>query len=85
MSVNSVNFNPQLDKLRSQISELVQQFAEIAYAPKTFIPGKSTVPVSGKVIGANELKMMVDASLDGWLTTGRFGCNLPGRTYLNIL
>jgi CDP-6-deoxy-D-xylo-4-hexulose-3-dehydrase len=79
MSVNSVNFNPQLDKLRSQISELVQQFAEIAYAPKTFIPGKSTVPVSGKVIGANELKMMVDASLDGWLTTGRFNTMFEQR------
>ena len=79
MSINSVNFNPQLDKLRSQISELVQQFAEIAYAPKTFIPGKSTVPVSGKVIGANELKMMVDASLDGWLTTGRFNTMFEQR------
>ena len=30
------------------------------------------VPPSGKVIGAAELKNMVEASLDGWLTTGRF-------------
>jgi len=30
------------------------------------------VPPSGKVMGATELKYMVDASLDGWLTTGRF-------------
>ena len=30
------------------------------------------MPPSGKVIGATELKYMVDASLDGWLTTGRF-------------
>ncbi|MBL4863272.1 MAG: lipopolysaccharide biosynthesis protein RfbH, partial [Crocinitomicaceae bacterium] len=29
-------------------------------------------PPSGKVIGYRELQMMVDASLDGWLTTGRF-------------
>jgi CDP-6-deoxy-D-xylo-4-hexulose-3-dehydrase len=37
-----------------------------------FTPGVSEVPVSGKVIGALELKNMVEASLDGWLTTGRF-------------
>ena len=30
------------------------------------------VPVSGKVLGARELQLMVEASLDGWLTTGRF-------------
>jgi CDP-6-deoxy-D-xylo-4-hexulose-3-dehydrase len=72
MNTITVNFQPQLDKLRSQISDLVQQYADIAYEPKVFVPGESAVPVSGKVIGANELKMMVNASLDGWLTTGRF-------------
>jgi CDP-6-deoxy-D-xylo-4-hexulose-3-dehydrase len=72
MNATTVNFQPQLDKLRSQISDLVQQYADIAYKPKVFVPGESAVPVSGKVIGANELKMMVNASLDGWLTTGRF-------------
>jgi len=72
MSLTAVNFQPQLDKLRSQISELVRQYAEIAHAPKPFVPGQSAVPVSGKVIGAKELQLMVDASLDGWLTTGRF-------------
>lgn len=67
-----VKFQPQLDKLRSQISELVQQYAELACMPEPFVPGHSHVPVSGKVIGAKELQLMVDASLDGWLTTGRF-------------
>ncbi|MCO5975790.1 lipopolysaccharide biosynthesis protein RfbH [Ideonella oryzae] len=79
MSATPVNFQPQLDKLRSQISELVQQYADIAYAPKPFVPGQTAVPVSGKVIGANELKMMVDASLDGWLTTGRFNAMFEQR------
>lgn len=63
---------PELVQLRSQISDLVQQYAEIAYVPKPFVGGESPVPVSGKVIGASELKMMVEAALDGWLTTGRF-------------
>ena len=37
-----------------------------------FEAGKTIIPPSGKVIGATELQYMVDASLDGWLTTGRF-------------
>jgi CDP-6-deoxy-D-xylo-4-hexulose-3-dehydrase len=60
------------DSLRAEIGRLVQQYAELALAPKPFEAGRSTVPVSGKVIGAPELQMMVEASLDGWLTTGRF-------------
>jgi CDP-6-deoxy-D-xylo-4-hexulose-3-dehydrase len=79
MSTNTVTFEPQLDKLRSQISQLVQQYADIAYAPKPFVPGQSDVPVSGKVIGAKELQYMVDASLDGWLTTGRFNAMFEER------
>ena len=61
-----------LDALRSQINELVKKYAEIAYEPKPFVPGETPVPVSGKVVGSKELELMVDASLDGWLTTGRF-------------
>jgi CDP-6-deoxy-D-xylo-4-hexulose-3-dehydrase len=79
MNTTPVSFQPQLDKLRNQISELVQQYADIAYAPKPFVPGLSAVPVSGKVIGAKELQLMVDASLDGWLTTGRFNAMFEER------
>jgi CDP-4-dehydro-6-deoxyglucose reductase, E1 len=79
MTTTTINFQPKLDKLRSQISELVQQYADIAYEPKPFIPGESAVPVSGKVIGAKELQLMVEASLDGWLTTGRFNAMFEER------
>ncbi len=61
-----------LDKLRQEIRKLVNHYAEIAYRPRPFQPGTTVVPPSGKVIGAAELVNMVDASLDGWLTTGRF-------------
>ena len=64
--------NEKLDSLRSEINELVKKYAEIAYEPQPFVPGETPVPVSGKVIGSKELEFMVDASLDGWLTTGRF-------------
>ncbi len=60
------------DALRAEIAALVQQFADITYAPKPFTPGEMPVPVSGKLIGTKELQLMVEASLDGWLTTGRF-------------
>lgn len=58
--------------IRSEIIELVGRYAALAYSDKAFQPGSSVVPPSGKVIGATELQYMVDASLDGWLTTGRF-------------
>ena len=74
------------EQLRSQIAELVQQFADITYAPKPFVAGQSAVPVSGKVLGAKELQLMVEASLDGWLTTGRFNAEFEQRlaAYLGV-
>lgn len=80
MSTTSpVTFQPQLDQIRKDIAQLVQQYADIAYAPKPFVPGETAVPVSGKVLGAQELKLMVEASLDGWLTTGRFNAAFEAR------
>ena len=58
--------------IRNEILNLVNDYSNINFKQKEFIPGVSEVPVSGKVIGALELKNMVEASLDGWLTTGRF-------------
>jgi CDP-6-deoxy-D-xylo-4-hexulose-3-dehydrase len=64
--------NEKTEILRSQIAQLVEQYATIAFAEQPFTPGVHSVPPSGKKIGAEELKLMVEASLDGWLTTGRF-------------
>ena len=59
-------------QLRQQIAQLVDEYAAIAMAPRPFEAGKTVIPPSGKVIDGAELKNMVEASLDGWLTTGRF-------------
>ncbi|MBL4833178.1 MAG: lipopolysaccharide biosynthesis protein RfbH [Pseudomonas sp.] len=67
------------ENLRLEISKLVEQYATIALAPKPFVPGDSVIPPSGKVIGARELQMMVEASLDGWLTTGRFNAEFEQK------
>ena len=60
------------NELRLEIAELVEKFANLKHKKKLFKPGRTALPASGKVIDAKELKFMVDASLDGWLTAGRF-------------
>ena len=60
------------DKIRKEISELVHKFGELSFISQSFNPGQTIIPPSGKLIGSEELQMMVDACLDGWLTTGRF-------------
>tara|TARA_R110001606_G_scaffold178752_1_gene325426 strand:+ start:9197 stop:10513 length:1317 start_codon:yes stop_codon:yes gene_type:complete len=60
------------ETLRTEIAALVEQYAKLQYQEKMFIAGETVIPPSGKVIGATELQYMVEASLDGWLTTGRF-------------
>lgn len=64
--------NPKAEELRQQILALVEEYALIAHAQKDFVPGQSSVAVSGKVYGAPEMKSLVDSALDFWLTTGRF-------------
>ncbi|MBF0561312.1 MAG: lipopolysaccharide biosynthesis protein RfbH [Alphaproteobacteria bacterium] len=58
--------------LRATILELVERYARLAHAPEPFVAGLSPVPVSGRVYGPEDLRTLVDSSLDFWLTTGRF-------------
>jgi CDP-4-dehydro-6-deoxyglucose reductase, E1 len=58
--------------LREEALSAARRYAEEALAKDEFVPGESTVRVAGRVIGARELEALVDASLDGWLTEGRF-------------
>ena len=71
--------NAKTQALRAQIATLVEEYAAIALAPERFLAGASAVPPSGKLLDAAELKNMVDASLDGWLTTGRFNAEFEKR------
>src|SRR5450759_4643345 len=70
--------NPVIDtdaraaELRSQILSLAAEYARLVHAPSPFIPWVSPVPVSGKTVGVPEAQALVSASLDCWLTTGRF-------------
>ena len=61
-----------LEELRSQIIGLGKQYFELSQAPKAFEPGVTFLPANGKVMAANDLGMLIEASLDMWLTAGRF-------------
>ena len=60
------------DALKAQILDLVRLYNEQAIQPVPFDPETGVVPPSGKVIGGREREYMVEASLEAWLTTGRF-------------
>jgi CDP-4-dehydro-6-deoxyglucose reductase, E1 len=59
-------------EIREQILALVAEYHSAAFPCQTFEPGVSPVPVSGRVFDEKDLQHLVDASLDFWLTTGRF-------------
>ena len=67
------------EQLREQIIKLVAQYGALASQPKPFEPGVTVVPPAGKVVGAPEMELMVHASLDAWLTTGRFNDQFEAR------
>ena len=71
--------NAKTNALRTQIAALVEEYATIALAADPFMPGMTTIPPSGKVLDSAELKYMVEASLDGWLTTGRFNAEFEKK------
>ena len=60
------------DQLRAQILDLVEEYHNEAFPERPFLGGISAVPVSGKVFDEQELRLLVDSSLDFWLTTGRY-------------
>lgn len=67
------------DQLRQEILDLVERHAREARSTVAFSAGITSIPAAGKVIGAGELRHMVDAVLDGWLTTGRFNTAFEQR------
>ncbi len=57
-------------KIRQEIQALVSQYASRRLYQDEFSPGKSPVPVSGKVLSTRDYESLVGAALDGWLTYG---------------
>ena len=61
-----------LEEDREDILAAVRGYAKRKLATSEFVPGVTPVPVSGKVLDPEDFAALVDASLDGWLTAGRF-------------
>ena len=59
-------------ELREKKSNLVAKFHKIRNTEKTFIPGKTPIRYAGRVFDEKEIQVAVEASLDFWLTEGRF-------------
>lgn len=62
-----------LEKIwRGEFAGRVEQFYQNFHAPAPFQPGEAWVSCAGKVYDEKEMAALVDASLDFWLTTGRY-------------
>jgi len=61
------------DKIRQEIFLKIKDLYNLRkQTEQPFIPGTSPVPYAGRIYDENELINLVDASLDFWLTTGRY-------------
>lgn len=66
-------------QLREQILRLAEEYYDAQFPAGPFVAGESPVPVSGKVLSGKDLRNLVDAGLDCWLTTGRFAQEFERR------
>jgi CDP-6-deoxy-D-xylo-4-hexulose-3-dehydrase len=63
---------PSPENIRSQILDLVKQYHQTKFSPKTFDPEKDMIHYAGRVFDAQELSFLVDAGLDFYLTANRY-------------
>ena len=61
-----------MEKLADLIHSLAEKSLDALHQKEEFVPGKSKIPVTGKVFGKNELVGAISASLDFWLTAGPY-------------
>jgi CDP-4-dehydro-6-deoxyglucose reductase, E1 len=52
------------------INDLAEEAMQTLHSQKTFIPGETPVPVTGKVFDKSEIIAAINSSLDFWLTAG---------------
>jgi len=57
---------------KKEIIALSKKYFEEKFDNSRFVPGQTYIPPSGKVLDSNDCAYLIDASLDMWLTAGRF-------------
>ena len=60
------------EELRERILELVREYHAEAFQEPEFVPGESPVRYAGRVFDDQEIARLTEATLDFWLTSGRF-------------
>ncbi len=60
------------DNLREEILQKSKTYFESTHGVKPFIAGETYIPVTAKVLSSEDLQALISASLDLWLTAGRF-------------
>jgi CDP-4-dehydro-6-deoxyglucose reductase, E1 len=60
------------NELYNELSNIVEKIYEVKHKVPDFIPGISRVPVNGRVFSSDEIKILVKASVDFWLTDGEY-------------
>lgn len=61
-----------MSNTREEILSLVERYYQEKFAPKTYDPSKDLVHYAGRVFDAEELRYLIDASLDFFLTANRY-------------
>jgi CDP-6-deoxy-D-xylo-4-hexulose-3-dehydrase len=60
------------DPARSKALEACREYFKSRQTNASFVPGKTYIPVTAKVVDSEDLSYLIDASLDMWLTAGRY-------------
>jgi len=76
---NSIDNTPEAQELRTSILELVGRYFDSVNRGRRFEAGKTYLPAAQKVLDASDIQYLVSASLDSWLTTGRFNDEFERR------
>ena len=58
--------------MRNEIIDKSKEFFKAELDKKKIIPGENYIPASGKVMDEDDMAYLIDASLDMWLTAGRY-------------
>lgn len=74
-----MKLTPNTQELRSQVIERSRAYFQAAFLTPAFVPGETYIPASGKVMSADDLANLIDASMDMFLTAGRYACELEGK------
>lgn len=73
-------------EIHNEIMNLVKEWYEVKFSSKKFIPGETYINYSGRIFDEKELLNLIDASLEFWLTSGRYDEKFCEKfsNYLNV-